>query len=176
MGVSRMQWFRFQKGFLLAVLLCGITAAVRAQPGASHLQPQHREAVKQWLDSSKLALRVATVEDCSNKEGLAITLKERGKTYHPYYAVGDFNGDRKQDFAIALIRDRKRKEPFAIAVFNGPLGKNSVPTYFSEGWDLSDGGLFEGGGGVIVGPFESDNCVILRPRRKKYVIKDCLEE
>jgi hypothetical protein len=117
-----------------------------------------------------------TIADNSNKEGLAITRKERGKGYHPYYAVGDFNGDRKQDFAIALISNRKRKEPFAIAIFNGPVSKNSVPAYFAEGWDLSDGGLFGDKAGVMAGPFESDNCVILRKRGKKYVMKDCLEE
>ncbi len=71
----------------------------------------------------------------------------------------------------ASLVDRKSKEPFAIAIFNGPVGKNSVPAYFAEGWDLGDGGLFVGEGGVIAGPFESDNCVILRPRGKKYVIK-----
>lgn len=163
---------------LLLLALLGTNEVVFAQQkdGAEHLQSQHREAVKQWLDSRKLALRAATVADNANKEGLAITRKERGKSYHPYYVVGDFNGDRKQDFALALINDRKSKEPFAIAIFNGPVSKNSVPAYFEEGWDLSDGGIFGDKTGVMVGPFESDNCVILRKRGKSYVIKDCLEE
>lgn len=172
-----MKWLDFQKRLLLvAVILCGITGAVTAQTVdlVSHLRPQHKVAVEQWLSSRKFALRVATVADCSNKEGLAATREQRGKGYHPYYAVGDFNGDRKEDFAIALVNPGKSKEQFAIAIFNGPVGKNSVPAYFSEGWDLDDGGLFKGGGGVMAGPFESDNCVILRPRGKKYVIKDCL--
>ncbi len=178
-----MRWRSYQWGVLAVVVLCGMTEAVKAQQrsqrdqsdGASHLQPQHREAVEQWLASRKLALRVATVADCSNKEGLAITRKERGKGYHPYYAVGDFNGDRREDFAIALVNKSKRKNKFAVAIFNGRVSKDSVPAFFEEGWDLSDGGLFDGGGGVMAGPFESDNCVILRPRGKRYVVKDCLE-
>ena len=176
-----MRWRSYQWWVLAVVGLFGMTGAGNAQQryqkdqsdGASHLSPQHREAVDQWLSSRKLALRVATVADCSNKEGLAITRKERGKGYHPYYAVGDFNGDRREDFAIALVNPRKRKERFAVAIFNGPVGKQSTPAFFEEGWDLSDGGLFDGGGGVMAGPFESDNCVILRPRGKKYIIKDC---
>lgn len=173
-----MRCLSFQRWFLLLALLCEIVGAVKAQQrdAASHLRSEHREVVQQWLDSSKLALRVATIADNSNKEGLAITRIEKGKSYHPYYAVGDFNGDRKQDFAIALISKRKRKEPFALAIFNGPVGKNSVPAYFAEGWDLSGGGLFGDKIGVVVGPFESDNCVILSKRGKSYVIKDCLEE
>jgi len=160
------------------LVLCCMDEVVKAQQKdvASHLRSEHREVVQQWLTNSKLTLRVATLADNSNKKGIAITRKERGKDYHPYYVVGDFNGDRKQDFAIALIRERKRKEPFAIAIFNGPVGKNSVPAYFAEGWDLSDGGLFGDKAGVMAGPFESDNCVILRKSGKKYVMKDCLEE
>ncbi|MFN2509968.1 MAG: hypothetical protein ABR568_00840 [Pyrinomonadaceae bacterium] len=135
--LMKMQWLGFQRWLLIVFLLCGTIAVMAQQKNtASHLQPPHSEAVKQWLTSNKLALRVATVADNSNKEGLAITRKERGKSYHPYYEVGDFNGDRKQDFAIALISERKRKEPFAIAIFNGPIGKNSVPAYLEEGWGI----------------------------------------
>lgn len=141
----------------------------------SHLRPEHKVVVEEWL-AKKPNLRVATVEDNTNKEGLAGTREQNGKSYHPYYAVGDFNGDRKEDFAIALVNPQKKKERFAVAIFNGPVGKDYLPAFFEEGWDLSDGGLFEGEGGVMVGPFESDNCVILSPRGKKYVIKDCLEE
>ena len=89
---------------------------------------------------------------------------------------GDFNRDKRQDFAVALIDKRKKKDKFAVAIFNGSVGKISSPAFFEEGWDLSDGGLSGCGVGVIVGPFESDNCVILSPRGKKYVIKDCIEE
>ena len=99
-----MRWRSYKWGVLAVVVLGGMTEAVKAQQrsqrdqsdAASHLQPQHREAVEQWLASRKLALRVATVADCSNKEGLAITRKERGKGYDPYYAVGGFNGDRRE--------------------------------------------------------------------------------
>lgn len=76
-----------------------------------------------------------------NQEGLEITIKERGGKYHPYYAFGDFNADRKEDFAVALVNTRKNKDRFAVAVFNGPFGVNRTPAYYADGWDLSDGGL-----------------------------------
>ena len=163
--------------FLIIVLLvCGVITTVNAQPeaAASHLRPQHKEAVERWLSGRKPALRIATLADCLNKEGLAATREQQGKDYHPYYVVGDFNRDRQEDFAIALINPKKRSGRFALAIFNGPVGKQSLPAYFTQNWDLSDGGLFDNGGGVMAGPFESDNCVILHPRGKKYVIKDCL--
>jgi len=158
-------------------MLCALPGAVKTQQkgnGAAHLSPQHREAVERWL-AGKPNLRLATVADCLNKDGLAATRKQFGKNYHPYYTVGDFNRDKRGDFAVALIDKRKKKNKFAVAIFNGSVGKIIAPAFFEEGWDLSDGGLSNGNGGVMAGTFESDNCVILRPRGKKYVVVDCLE-
>jgi len=180
-----MRWRSYQWWVLAVVGLFGMTGAGNAQQryqkdqsdGASHLSPQHREAVEQWLSSRKLALRVATVADCSNKEGLAITRKERGRGYHPYYAVGDFNRDGREDFAIAFVNDRRRQGKFSFAIFNGPFS-NSVPAYIDENVDLSVMAFFYGGkgGDLLLGEFESDYCVILKPRGKTYRGKPCLED
>lgn len=160
----------------VALSVCAFCAGIKAQqPGAaSHLQAPHWAVVEEWL-AKKPDLRLATVADCLNKDGLAATRKQFGKNYHPYYTVGDFNRDKRGDFAVALIDKRKKKNRFAVAIFNGSVAKIIAPAFFEEGWDLSDGGLSDGGGSLMAGTFESDNCVILRPRGKKYVIKDCLE-
>lgn len=59
------------------------------------------------------------------------------ENYHPYYVVADFNGDKRDDFAIALINTQKHTAKFAIAVFNGPIRKESAPAFFREGYNLS---------------------------------------
>lgn len=167
--------------YALSVALCVLSilpVAVNAQrdgTGAKHLSVQHAEVVNRWL-AGKRGLRLATVADCLNRDGLAATREQNGKGYHPYYAVGDFNRDKQKDLAVVLVSKRKTKDKFAIAIFNGPFGTNAVPAYFAEGWDLSDGGLFPGDDGILAGPFESDNCVILRPRRKTYVVAACMED
>lgn len=164
---------------LVLYVLCGAAEAQRRDT-ASNLRPQHEEVVEQWLKSSaRLAkLRVATVADCLNKSGLAVTRKERGRNYHPYYAVGDFNRDGREDFAVAFVNDRKRQRKFSFAIFNGPFGKSSVPAYIDENVDLSVMGFFYGGRGsdLLLGEFESDYCVILKPRGKSYRGKPCLED
>ncbi len=162
---------------LLAVLFQVNEAQQRN--AASHLRPQHMEVVERWL-ARKPGLRLATEADCTNKEGLAFIRKEEGRNYHPYYAVGDFNGDGKEDFAVAFVKMRKSKWPFTVAIFNGPIAGNSVPAFTTDD-DLRSGGIFykpkakPREGRLIVGVFESDDCVILRPRGKTYLTKDCLE-
>ena len=105
--------------------------------------------------------------------------KGKGRKYQPYYAVGDFNGDGQEDFAVSLINSKKRRWKFAVAVFNGPFGTISAPSFLDEQSDLSDGGFWVGsmgkGNRLIAGTFESDNCIILQPRRNSYVWKNCLE-
>jgi len=63
------------------LVLCCMDEVVRAQQKdvASYLRSEHREVVQQWLTNSKLTLRVATLADNSNKEGLAIRAKKAAK-------------------------------------------------------------------------------------------------
>ncbi|MBA3256255.1 MAG: hypothetical protein H0T64_06355 [Pyrinomonadaceae bacterium] len=77
--------------------------------------------------------------------------------YHPYYAVGDFNQDGREDFAVAFVNDRKRQRKFSFAIFNGPFGKSRVPAYLDEKVDLSVMGFFYGGRGsdLLLGEFQA---------------------
>jgi len=168
--------------FFLVALLAGPLKKTDAQQrsAASHLSPEHREVVERWLASSarRANLRVATVADCQNKSGLAATRYERGQNYHPYYAVGDFNGNRREDFAVAFVNDRRRQRKFTFAIFNGPFGRSSVPAYIDENADLSVMGFFYGGRGshLLLGEFQSDNCVIFKPLGRTYKGRPCLED
>ena len=98
--------------------------------------PGGLEAVEQWL-AQRSNLRLAVDGDCVCKSHLAA---ERAGSdsyrYHPYYHSSDFNGDKKEDFAIVLVNTQKRTAKFAIAVFNGPVRKDSKPAFFREGFDF----------------------------------------
>lgn len=165
---------------VLSLMLVGLsfTSANRAAQLDSipYLRTQHRLILDQWL-KTKPTLRLATENDCVNREGLAATRQENGQNYQPYYAVGDFNRDQKEDFAVALIDNRRGSPKFAIAVFNGPIagGRATIPNFFATGIDLSTGGLvLLSGNRLVAGVFQSDDCVVLRPRGRSYAMKACL--
>lgn len=162
----------------LLIVLC-LPIQISAQ-STLDLRPAHKAIVERWL-KLRPDLRLATDADNKNKEGLAGTRQDRGKNYRPYYAVGDFNGDRKEDFAIAFLRKKKSEWPFVFAIFNGPLARATKPTFIAD-TDLADGGIFfnpqnrPGQFRLAYGTFESDDCVVLVPRGRTYVAHPCLDE
>jgi hypothetical protein len=164
----------------IALLMFSISERTNAQQSseASHLRQQQREALQKWL-ARHSAFRLATEADCENKEGLKGTREEYGSGYHPYYAVGDFNHDDNDDFAVVLIDKIKSKDKYAVIIFNGTAkgGYGSGPVYFEGGYDLRNGGLFYFGYGrgdrLAAGVFMSDVCIGLRARGKGYVMSPC---
>ncbi len=114
---------------LASLYLLPISIDAQQRDTTLHLRPRHREVVQQWLARSGRGanLRVATEKDCLNESGLAATRREQGKSYQPYYVVGDFNRDRREDFAVAFVNDRRRQRKFTFVIFNGPFGNKSVP-------------------------------------------------
>lgn len=163
--------------FYLLVLMPGLALPALAQVSSiTDLRSPHRTTLESWLKNRPM-LMLATEKDCLNKVGLAASREEYGRDYQPYYAIADFNHDGQQDFAVALINKQKRSRRFAIAIFNGPFNqkRTSAPAFFAEGIDLSDGGLvILSGNRLVAGVFQSDDCVVLRPRGRTYVTKSCL--
>lgn len=167
---------RLVTAILTCALLVWTAVAQSGQVGQlTNLPPQHEAIVRPWL-GMRPWLRPATERDCTNKEGLDATRQEFGRGYQPYYAAGDFNGDGREDFAVVLVNRRERSMRFAVAVFNGPFdqSRTHAPAFFAEGIDLNDGGLVVlPGDRLIIGVFQSDNCVVLWPRGGEYVMEDC---
>jgi hypothetical protein len=169
-------------GLLSCLILAGFlyalprsAAAARSQDFASLMRPRHRAIVRGWLRREK-GLRLAREIDVANRESLQRQREIGDKAYHPFYAVGDFNGDHREDFAVMLVTGRgpyQHTNAFAVAVFNGPFrraGKIS-PSFLEEGLDNSHWLFSRQGGGLLVGPPETDSCFTLQPRGKGYVIE-----
>jgi hypothetical protein len=163
-------------------MLCALPVNTSAEQNelAAPLRAEHRAVVQKWLTLNN-ELRLPTNGDITNKEALRRERETRGKTYYPFYAVGDFNRDGREDFAVILVSRRGRyrnTNPFAVAVFNGPFGRagsSSRPAFFEAGFDSSDWLFFRPDDRLLlIGPPESDNCFILKPSGRKYIIRNCL--
>jgi hypothetical protein len=164
---------------LLVLVLALFGGDLAAQNQSDYLvffQEQHRELLMKWLEK-RPQMRLATEDDCLNKEGLKVAREQYGLTYQPYYAIGDFNRDRVEDFAVVFINRQRRTSKFAVAVFNGPFNGKTAdkPSFYVDRVEISDGGLvFRPDKRLVMGVFQSDDCIILQPRGRRYVRKDCL--
>lgn len=168
-------------GLLLLLTLSG-GAVAQQQELPSYLDAQHRGVLQRWLKREP-NLRLATDKDCGQcDEELANQRRISGADYHPYYAVGDFNGDGKKDFAVAAIEleadeEGRAEQKFVVVVFNAPFSRRKAePAFDKDALNLRDGGLFFGppkasAGRLFIGLFSNDTGLTLIPRGRKYVAK-----
>ena len=97
--------------FIIVILLLlsfeHAAAQKQSDKAFSMMQTEHAEVLKTWL-KTKPNLRPATEADCKNKAGLKLQREGEDANYQPYYLASDFSGDKKTDFAVALIDTKKR--------------------------------------------------------------------
>lgn len=148
----------------------------------SYIRLQHWIILQGWLAKS-VEFHLATADDFVNQRVLDEAKKKRGKSFHPYYIVQDFNGDHKEDFAVALIDESKYQTNFAVAIFNGPFNikRSYTPTFFQGGIDMSERCFFFGFGDPPVrslgfGPCAgNDNFSYLEPAGNGYTLRSSLD-
>lgn len=147
---------------------------------ANHTFDQQQSEVLSLYLSSHNNYRVATSKDCHCDEDIR-NMRETSDgvwkavpDYFPYRAVGDFNSDGQEDFAVVLVdNNSSSQKPFLFLVFNGPIRKNNAKPAFEEReLDLSHQGLFFGPPRpepfrLLLGPFESEG-KLLMPKGKTY--------
>jgi len=157
---------------LCALFLCCLNASAAQEIGdvPSFINPAHRQVVRGFL-RTRPYLRVATYADAENKRTLEFLNEGYGETKSPYYAVGDFNNDGREDFALAFVNTRQPQN-FAVAIFNGPFrGRRSAqPAYYNEREFGTEAFLFastaERPHMLVVGISGGDMTTMLKPRRR----------
>ena len=161
-----------------AAAIFAVGAALAAEL-PDYISAQHATVLSRWLRTISTT-RVLTDRDRACDDEIAKLRKGDGpaypslRNYHPYYAVGDFNFDGIEDFAVVAIDVNQKR---LLAIFNGPLAHRSSPSYLSSD---SEGALFYFKGRskrepLLVGPFESEGGS-LEPREDgtyTYLENDC---
>jgi hypothetical protein len=133
-----------------------------------------KTTLSMWL-SQNPDLRLANASDCDCADPVSDIRSGRAGSaalpaYEPDLAVGDFNGDGQQDFAI-LVAVRRDAKAATLAIFNGPFdGKPRPPVFVLKGETLAHIGLFQTvkDRKLLVGHFESEGCVY-EPKADSYV-------
>jgi hypothetical protein len=162
-------------------LVFALVAPLFAQRSIEDLDPNHAETLRRYLATHKnVSFRAESV---LSEKYLSSIRETMGSSFRPNYAVGDFNGDKRKDFALLLNRDGRRvasgatsvehkwDHPLRLVVFNGTAaGFDLVLTQ-----DLI--GPFPAlitytGKRLHYGVFETDSDdFYLKPVGKRYVIR-----
>ena len=138
----------------------------------AHLKPEHAAALKAWMTQRRMW--EPAQETDYKKELLEYAKQDKDrKNYHPYYAVGDFSGDGKEDFGVGLV-DSKTRKKLAFAVFNHPFASGKS-AFFTDRTDRDDI-VSEDEGYVYIGADYSDNGYRLEPIGDKYKVQMFADE
>lgn len=169
-------------GCVLFILIA--SAGIKAQQAEvpDYFSAEHRAVMKKWLAKNPKFL-VAADKDCGQcANEIANQRRMSGDDYHPYYVVGDFNGDGKKDFAVALTEleaddEGRAEQKFMVLVFNAPFSRRTAaPAFAKDELSLRDGGLFFGQPRqrpyrLFIGLFGNDQGLTLIPRGRKYIAR-----
>jgi hypothetical protein len=105
------------------------------------LTTQEQTVLKRWL-SQHPQYRFGTDKDCDCPEDIEQMktgyggLRKLVRDYHPYIAIGNFNGHGVEDFAVVVVDRSKKEKNFALVVFNGPFKSASAsPAFMESGLD-----------------------------------------
>lgn len=146
--------------------------APEGKDGFENIKPAHAEILAAWL-KTKPHLDLARPGEIPADQMKRFREWQKNPNAHPYYAVGDFNQDGREDFAV-LLNNKKTGKERSLAVFEA--GSKS-PDFFNremfEHFILS----FDWEKKVLyISSFESDDGVILTPKGDSYILESMLPE
>jgi hypothetical protein len=159
-------------GLVGALLL---SSCVYSSEFPEYFSSSNRQSIQNWLMEHQ-EFRIATDQDCNCENQLTSYRKGGGAwpknpNYHPYYVVGDFNQDSKDDLAVVFINRNENNKRY-LAIFNGPLIKDSKPVYLEpEEFALFYGAPRPKPYVLIISEFNSEG-VSLEPKGNGYAINE----
>lgn len=160
---------------IATIVILLLTASIALGQVGATANLKHREAMKTFLASNPSYMPLVGFD-----EGTLKAMREEwgfGRTFTPYYATGDFNGDGQGDFAVILAFQITGSAPVLephVLVFNGSkYGKFTLA--HTEREDPSTGLFIHSTKttGLYVGIAETDSAGCFKPKGKGYQVKPC---
>ena len=96
-----------------SILLLALTATGAAQKSVASLRPAHAAALQEYLAKHRDFDFLS--EGRCDPGSLKAMREQFGPRFNPFYKVGDFNHDGRQDFALVLVRDRAARVETMLA-------------------------------------------------------------
>ncbi len=143
-----------------------------------HIQPAHAVVLKRWLCFQKTNMRPVRADE--NSASSQKYFREDHPNLNPFYAVGDFNNNGIEDFAVILtyfvpnISPLTKRPLNAMAVFEmSPAASGNSPkaAYFSDRIDSLFIIAGREKGSLGIASYPSDDGFMLVPKGKTYTAK-----
>jgi hypothetical protein len=169
---------RPRQTLLLALTLAWTASACSTDSRRTPPQSERvADPLEAWLGSHP-GYRALTDEDCACPEELKKARSAAGaRSYKPFRAVGDFNGDGKEDLAVG-VTPAKDKARFRVLIFNDHKAHGSAERpYLSPPLNRGVAMFFgppAGGKRLLVGPFQSEGVAFVPTGRGGYKLEDGL--
>jgi hypothetical protein len=109
----------YVSSMVVCMILISASAPLWAGNAAALMTAHQMARTQQWLSLHK-QYRLATDADCGCEEDANFIRKGDGNAwlpqpgYHPYFAVSDFNQNRKLDFSVVVTQSSDKKRPLVL--------------------------------------------------------------
>ncbi len=173
------------KIILLMFLMGALSICSFGQKKLDNLKPHHKTALNGFLSKNRDYKFLS--EDKIAADYLKIMRGDFGKSFAPYYRVGDFNNDKAIDFAMILAKkgtpidqgkemskEHRYRQKLAIIIFNGQKAGG-----FGKAFIKDIGAPYvcflnltqEKNKKLYFGIYETDETYLLVPKGRGYVLK-----
>jgi hypothetical protein len=157
--------------WLVSACAVGVRSTGHAPPPAERAA----DPLQAWL-AGHPDYRLLTDADCACPDSLKKARSAGGNpTYRPFRAVGDFNGDGKEDLAVG-VAPPKDKARFRVLIFNDHKAPASAArAYLSPPLNRGMAMFFgppAGSSHLLVGPFESEGVAFVPTGKGGYKLED----
>lgn len=149
----------------------------------ANFEPKHKEVLKEWLKEKPfLRPAIEKVDSILDKSSLE-DIHKHSETQ--FYSIGDFNKDRREDFAVLLVDTKNNNDgKFAIAIFNGDSKKVTKPNYFMDNLHKISNvyikhsktydGQFDSDSFILINDYKRNSCGGFIPKENIYESVACI--
>jgi len=126
--------------------LCALSSVALGEQLPEFISAEHAKEVSNWL-VQHAGYRLATADDCKCEDDLRTirvgddnAIRPPEPHYEPYYAVGDFDGDGKEDTAFIVVPTRPEGRFLIVVILSS--NRHAMQREIKQQYGVAGVGIF----------------------------------